>query len=51
MDYNRHSKLMEQILLELSELNGKIDLRDKWKIAVTLGVSPQTVYNLSLIHI
>jgi predicted transcriptional regulator len=45
MDYNRHSKLMEQILFELSELNGKLDLNDKWRIAATLGVSPQTVYN------
>ena len=45
MDYNRHSKLMEEILFELSELNGKLDLNDKWRIAATLGVSPQTVYN------
>lgn len=45
MDYNRHRRLIEQILLELSELNGKIDFNDKWRIASTLGVSPQTVYN------
>jgi len=45
MDYNRHRKLIEEILFELSELNGKLDLNDKWRIAATLGVSAQTVYN------
>jgi len=45
MDYNRYHKLMQEILLELAELNGKIDLSDKWQIAIKLGVSPQTVFN------